>query len=91
MVSNFEATERFLNGLPADIAASPLAAAALSLAAGMDDPHNSFTSRALATKEFRELMRELRDLAPTEEVKDELDDLVEGRRLRLVGGAATAN
>jgi hypothetical protein len=70
------------------LAESTLASSALSLAEGMDDPGNSFTSRGIAARELRETMDRLRDLAPEEQKKDGLDDLSAARAKRRQRSAA---
>ena len=61
---------------------SPLAAAALALAADMDDPATGSTSRSMVAKELRDTLAALRALAPAEEAKDDLDELAERRAAR---------
>jgi hypothetical protein len=60
------------------LARSPLAAMALELARQLD-AGNSLTSKALGTKELRELLASLEVLAPAEKPKDGIDDLNERR------------
>lgn len=70
----------------AGAAGSAMAAAALVLAAELDDPTNSATSKSMCSKELRELMGRLHELAPSEPAKDGVDEL-RARRERRVGGA----
>jgi hypothetical protein len=60
------------------LAQSPLAAVALELARELD-AGNSLTSKALASKELRELLAALEVLAPAEKAKDGIDQLNERR------------
>jgi hypothetical protein len=60
------------------LASSPLAAMALELARQLDSG-NSATSKALVSKELRELLASLEVLAPAEKPKDGIDDLNERR------------
>lgn len=75
MPSTVSSTEAYLKSLPRDLAGSPLAAAAMRLAEGLDDEGNSFTSRSMAAKAFQDIMREIRQLAPAVETKDKIDEL----------------
>jgi CRP-like cAMP-binding protein len=61
------------------LAQSPLAAMALELARQLD-ADRSATSKALVSKELRELLASLEVLAPAEKPKDGIDDLNERRR-----------
>lgn len=85
MGRNIEWTERYLATLPKDLAESPLAAAMLTLAEGLDNPHNSFTSQTMGTNSLDNLMTRLRELAPDDKkADDQLDELSSrrGRRRR---------
>lgn len=72
------------------LADSGLAATALALAAGIDDP-NSLTSKSMAARELRELLLLLKNLAPAAADKDDLDDLRTRRTARLAGRSRTAH
>jgi len=82
MGSTVEATERYLSRLPDDLASSPLAAAALRLAEGLDSDRNSLTSQSMASKAFQDILHELRELAPAQKMEDGLDELSSRRRRR---------
>jgi hypothetical protein len=64
------------------LAVSPLAAAALVLAAQLDDSRGSATSKAMCAKGLAELLRELRELAPPLVEGDSIDDLASRRSSR---------
>lgn len=72
----------------ADLAASALAATALTLAKELDDPENSATSKSMCAKALNETMEKLLALAPVEEEKDGLDELTSRREQRRGGTAA---
>jgi len=70
----------------AALATSGLAAAALSLAAEMDNKGNSATSRAMCSKALLDTLDRLRGLAPEAEQKgSKLDDLTTRRAARRAG------
>lgn len=69
------AVRRDLKGLPKELAQSTLAAAALSLAAELDKVKISATARASCARALREVMEELRALAPPAEESDKVDEL----------------
>ena len=66
---------RYLARLPEELADFPIAAAALQLAEGLDNPRTSLAQKAIATKALQEVMRELRELAPPPDTKDQVDEL----------------
>jgi hypothetical protein len=68
------------------LADSSLAATAQALAAELDSPSNSATSKSMCAKVFSEVMGQLRALAPAKREKDDLDDLA-ARRAKRLGGA----
>lgn len=72
------------------LAGSVLAAAARALAFELESPYNSLTSKAQATKELREDMDRLRELAPPERKRDKLDEVNEARERRRAAGGAGA-
>lgn len=66
------------------------AATALALAAEMDKPKNSATSKSMCARALAETMKELRALVPPEEKKGALHGIKSGRSLRLVEGEPEA-
>lgn len=72
-----------------DAADSATAAAARSLAFELENPYNSLTSKAMATRELRESMSQLHALAPPKHERDGLDDIAAQRAKRRAGGAGT--
>lgn len=72
------AVERALPGF-GDLRDSVLAATALALAAEIDDPENSATSKSLCARALNETMAELRELAPPKQDKDRLDEVTRKR------------
>lgn len=90
-MSNAESVERMLASLPADMALSPLASMALTLAAEMDSHSNGGTSKSMIAKSMQDVLKELRELAPVEQAKDEVDDLRARRDARRAGSAAAEN
>lgn len=85
-----ESVEHDIELLGSKAAESTLAATALTLARRMDDPRTSSTSLSMCSKEFRETMRELHELAPPERERDGIDDLAEQRKRRRTHGGADA-
>lgn len=75
--------ERRLKG----IKDSALAATALALAAEIDDPGNSATSKSMCARALTETLDRLRELAPAEAAGDKLDDLSARREKRLVAAS----
>lgn len=78
----FDATERELSRLPADIADSALAASALELADQLDSRVNSATSKSMCAKAHLDLMNRIRELAPPVEQKGPIDEIKERRERR---------
>jgi hypothetical protein len=70
-----------------DLAASALAALALALAAEVDDPANSATSKAMCAGSLQKALDRLRELAPPADVADGISGLQERSRLKLAGTA----
>lgn len=64
-----------------------LAALALALAAEVDNPENSATSKSMCGRTLLETLKQLRELAPPAEKEDKLDELSD-RRARRRGSAA---
>jgi hypothetical protein len=82
-----------VQGVKNDLAAlgtvdSSLAAAALVLAAELDKPDNSATSKSMCAQALLKTMEHLRSLAPPRDEEDQVDDLSSRRAQRLAGGAA---
>ena len=73
----------------ADLANSGLAAAALALARDIDDRYNSATSKSMCAKALLDITDRLRELAPAEAERDELDDLARRRAARIAGHPAS--
>jgi hypothetical protein len=72
------------------LAESALAASAHVLAAQLDDPANSATSKSMCARALRETLDRLRELAPQAAKQDRLDDLGSRRAKRLAGRAAAS-
>ena len=70
------------------LADSTLAATALVLAQELDDFDNSATSKSMIAKELRESMDRLRELAPKQKAKDQIDRVAEQRAKRRGKAAA---
>lgn len=82
------AVERDLNEIAKrdkPLSESALAMSALRLAREMDNSGNSATSKSMCAKSLQEAMRELRDLAPVERKKDNIDQLAAKRAKRRAG------
>lgn len=71
-----------------DLAGSGLAASALALAAEIDHPDNSATSKSMCARALREAMDRLRELSPPAREWNKLDDLTSRRAERLARRAA---
>lgn len=72
-----------------DLASSGIAAAALALAAEIDDPNNSATSKSMCARALREALDRLRELMPPAKERNKLDDLASRRTKRLEGRSAS--
>lgn len=70
------------------LANSTLAASALALARELDAPRNSATSKSMCSKELREIMDRLRELAPVDKESDVVDELRARRKARVANRAA---
>jgi hypothetical protein len=77
-----------LRALDPDLADSALAASAIELARGMDNPRNSLTSKAMAQRALRETIDRLLELAPAPETQDRVDQLAATARRKLERGSA---
>jgi hypothetical protein len=89
-LSVVEAVSRDLEQM-GPLGSGALAASALALAAELDDPDNSATSKSMCAKALLDLMNRLRDLAPPQRERDAIDDLAERRARRRAGVADTQN
>lgn len=69
-----------------ELAKSALAAAAVALAYEIEHPYNSATSKSMCSRELRETIDRLRELAPEQEETDRLDELTAQRSARIDGG-----
>lgn len=69
-----------------ELADSTLAATALKLAAEIDAPGNSATSKSMCAARLLETMDRLRELAPPEVAGDKLDDLTKRREKKRKTG-----
>ncbi len=84
--------QRDLDRMGPEAQGSALAESALALAAAMDEPGNSATSKAMCAKALMETMATLRALAPPAKKADAIDDLAvarANRRAAAAGGAAS--
>lgn len=77
-----------LRKLSPELADGAVAASAVVLAAELDKPRNSATAKSMCARALREAMDRLRELAPADEKKDDLDDLTARRNARLAGRSA---
>lgn len=69
-----------------EVEGSALAAAALDAARRLDAPGVSAASASLMHGQYRQYLADLRQLAPSGEESDEIDDLAERRRKRRAAG-----
>ena len=65
-----------------DLAESALAAAALQMAQELDSFENKGHAKSMCAKELRDTMDRIRDLAPKQKRKDQVDQLAEQRARR---------
>lgn len=70
------------------IDASTLAETARALAAELDDPSNSATSKSMCARALLDVLDQLKALLPPEKEGDALDDLSSRRAARIAGRAA---
>ena len=87
-MSALEGTERDLGTIAKRdkaLAEGSLAMSALQLAREIDREGNSATSKSMCGRELRDTMDRLRELAPEEEVSDQLDDIARQRAKRRAG------
>lgn len=87
VVSVVDAVRRDLVSLGGDLGESALAATALALAAELDDPGNSATSKSMCARALNETMERLRALVP-EEPAGKVSKLDELRARRAARGSA---
>lgn len=81
----FDAIEKDLDSIrryAPSVADSGLAAAALALAAEVDRPRNSATSKSMCAKVLMETMDRIRAIAPETKSADRIDDLHAKRTAR---------
>jgi hypothetical protein len=71
--------------LKPELAKSALAASALALAAEIDKPSNSATSKSMCARALLDTLDRLRGLAPDGDQKDKLDELSTRRAARIAG------
>ena len=71
------------------LATSAMAETARALAKELDNAGNSATSKAMCAKALNDTLERLRELAPPEETKDNLDDLSARRAARIARMPAT--
>lgn len=67
------------------LAGCGLAAAAMALAAELDDAGVSATAKAACARSLSDLLGQLRELAPPAEARDGVDELAARRAERLAG------
>lgn len=72
-----------------DLANSAIAASALVLAAELDDPGNSATSKSLCARALREALDRLRELAPAKKESDDVDEVAKRRAKRRASAGRT--
>lgn len=72
-----------------NLADSALAMTALAMAYEIEHPFNSATSKSMCAGKLADALRELRELAPAEEVADEVDELARRRADRRKGQSAS--
>lgn len=72
-----------------ELASSPLAMSVLAMAREIDDPGNSATSKSMCQARLVESLDRLRELIPTEEEGDALDELSARRATRIAGRSGT--
>lgn len=73
------------------LADSALALAAVALAREIDSGRNSATSKSMCSRELRETMLKLRELAPEPAKGDRIDELSRRRAARRARGARAAS
>ena len=84
-----EAAERdvaLIRKRDAKLGKSALAATAIALAYEIEHPYNSATSKSMCSREIRETIDRLRELAPEDEEADQLDSLAAQRAARIGAG-----
>jgi hypothetical protein len=72
-----------------DLADGALAASALAMAQSIDGPDSS-TSRSMCSRELRDTLSAIRELAPKQRERTKRDELSARRANRLEGGAKAA-
>lgn len=81
-MSVVEALRAELEGM-GDLAGSTLAASALALAAELDKPGNSATSKSMCARALNETLEKLRAQVPEAPADDSVDELAARRAARL--------
>jgi hypothetical protein len=84
-----ESVQRDIDRLPEDLKSSGLAAGVLAMARELDG-HNSATSKSMCFKAMQDGLRELRALAPPEQIRDGVDDIRAYRARRDAARIAAA-
>lgn len=83
-----ESVGRDLERLPVDLRGSGLAATALALAAEIDAPGNSATSKSMCAKALLDALDRIRALAPPERKVDGIDRIAKQREKRRAAGSS---
>lgn len=73
------------------MARSPLASMALTLAAELDSSSNHGHAKSMIANSMQNVLKELRELSPAEEARDEVDDLRARRHARRARSAAASD
>lgn len=73
------------------LADSALAASALALAREMDSPETPPAAVSMCARELREVLGQIRELAPKDDEKDKLDELTARRAARRSRSTASAD
>ena len=89
VVAAVERDLKRLRKLDPALADSTVAASALMLAAELDDPENSATSKSMCARELREAMDRLRELAPVKQESTPIDELRKARSKRRARASAS--
>ena len=82
LVTVVDAVQGELAKLPGALAESGVAALALALAETVDDPETRPTAKAMCARELREVLNQLRTLAPPKAEKNKIDELTTRRAHR---------
>jgi hypothetical protein len=90
-VSVVDAVTRDIEALGSRAVGSTLAETALALAAELDKPKNSATSKSMCAKAMIDVFRELRFVAPARQEADGVDELTRRRADRRAASADSAS